>query len=91
MTDIPRTVSLSSSDLDWKIVDNRAKNLGFDRSKYTQKLYELDLKYNILSNNQLLHVIKTSGKRHLGLYETIVLLFLFAIVASILTLTWLLL
>lgn len=84
-------ISLQSSNFDWDTIDSRAIDLGYDRSKYTQRLYELDIKYNILSNNQLLHIIKNSGKKKLKFFEIIILLFLFVILSCTLTLMWLLL
>ena len=86
-----RTVSLSSSNLNWDLVDKRANEIGFDRSKYTQRLYELDLKYNVLSNKKLLHMIEISGKEHLKFFDIVTLLFLLTILVSILSMVWLLL
>jgi len=37
------TISIAGSDLSWDDVDARAKKYGFNRSKYTQYLYEKDI------------------------------------------------
>ena len=40
------TISIAGSDLTWEDVDARAKEYGFNRSKYTQYLYEKDINPN---------------------------------------------
>ena len=40
------TISIAGSDLSWEDVDTRAKDYGFNRSKYTQYLYEKDINPN---------------------------------------------
>lgn len=37
------TISIAGSKLSWNDVDARAKKYGFNRSKYTQYLYEKDI------------------------------------------------
>ena len=40
------TISIAGSELSWEDVDTRAKHYGFNRSKYTQYLYEKDINPN---------------------------------------------
>ena len=40
------TISIAGSELSWEDVDARAKHYGFNRSKYTQYLYEKDINPN---------------------------------------------
>jgi len=40
------TISIAGSELSWDDVDSRAKAYGFNRSKYTQYLYEKDINPN---------------------------------------------
>ena len=42
-----KTISLDGSDLTWDQIDKRAKKLNMDRSKYTQNLYQHDIKRKI--------------------------------------------
>ena len=44
MQEPTKTISLAGSDIvTWDLIDQRAKQLGFDRSSYTQQLYEKDI------------------------------------------------
>ena len=89
MNDSPtKTVSLQSSDINWAVIDNRADELGLDRSKYTQMLYLLDLEYNILSNHKILHSIKSPKKYNLRIVDIVFLLFLLAIFTLIIAINW---
>ena len=86
-----QSISLSSSKYNWEDIENRSKELGFNKSKYTQMLYELDIVHHILSNHQLLHMIKNSDKKHIKFFDMVILLFLLTILTAILTIGWLLL
>jgi len=77
------SISFLSSDLTFEQIDKRAKELGFDRSKYFQKLCEVDLKYGTLSDNRY--------KKRLDLFQGVILLFLIVILSTIFTLIWLIL
>lgn len=54
MQEETKTISLAGSDtVTWDLIDLRAKQLGFDRSSYTQQLYEKDIikkKYDKIRN-----------------------------------------
>ena len=89
MNDSPtKTVSLQSSNFNWAMIDGRAEELGLDRSKYTQMLYDLDLNYNILSNHQLLNNIKNPRKYNIRIIDVVFLLFLLATFTLIVAVTW---
>jgi len=88
---VQQGISLSTSKHTWEEIDDRCKQLGLNRSKYTQMLYELEIGHHILSNHQLLHLIKNPNKKYSNFFNIVVILFLFAILASVLTLGWLLL
>lgn len=74
-----RTVSLQSSNINWEIVDKRAEEIGLDRSKYTQMLYDLELKHHILSNHKILSYLKNNKRYDLRVIDIVFLLFLLAI------------
>jgi len=66
------TISIAGSELSWEDVDKRAKDYGFNRSKYTQYLYERDINPNKkqrFKNNILVFLLLL-----LLLMETILLL-----------------
>jgi hypothetical protein len=83
-----KTVSLQSSSISWEAVDGRANELGLDRSKYCQTLFDLDLKYHILSNHNLLHSIKNPRRYNMRVVDVVFLLFLLAILTLIISVTW---
>ena len=70
-------ISLSSSEYTWEDIDKRASELGLNRSKYTQMLYELD--------------IKNLNKHHFDFKFIVIILFLLTILTAILAIGWLLL
>ena len=81
-----RSISLASSTYIWEDIEQRSKTLGLNRSKYTQMLYELDMKYNILSNYELLNRIKNPDKNKTRrIIDVVSLLLLMAILIVLLT------
>jgi len=83
-----RTVSLQSSKFDWGIVDSRAEELGLDRSKYTQMLYELDLDHHILSNHKVLDKVKNPRRYDIRILDVVSLFFILAIFTLLITIVW---
>lgn len=60
MQEETKTISVAGSKLTWNDVDKRAKEYGFDRSKYTQYLYEKDINPNKkqrFKNNIILYLL----------------------------------
>lgn len=48
-----RSVSLAASELTWTEVDERAKKLGLDRSKYVQQLLGIEIENDLLNNKKI--------------------------------------
>lgn len=81
-----QSISLSNSKYIWEDIDNRAEQLGLNRSKYTQKLYEIDMKYNILSDNHKLDVLKK--KYDVRKIDIVIIILLLAMFMFFLSFLW---
>ena len=53
-----QSISLYNCKHTWEDIDARAEQLGLNRSKYTQRLYELEIEHSLLSDNRKLDVIR---------------------------------
>ena len=73
------SISMCSSKYTWDDVDKRAEELGIDRSKYTQRLIELDLEHKLLSNPIMLGWIQKGKKHTMRIIDYVLFLFLMAI------------
>lgn len=81
-----QSISLSNCSHSWEEVDSRAEQLGLSRSKYTQMLYEIELKHKLLSDYKKLDSI---GKKYdVRRIDIIILILLLGILSFFLSYLW---
>ena len=77
-----RTISLRTGQYAWEDIDKRAESLGFDRSKYTQRLYELEINHNLF--NQPEKIKQLTDKKRIRYTDFTMLMLLISIVLMLL-------
>ena len=84
------SISMGSSKYTWDEIDLRANSLNLDRSKYIQKLVEIEFKNNLLMNHKLLKMLESGEyKRRLRVIDAVSILFSTAIIILLLLIWYL--